>query len=64
MTTHIMEGLDASLLVLDQQKVKAGDFESKVTSSFRQSDTMSSQKPVLGEDCTALKLIECRIRIP
>lgn len=63
-TTDVVEGLDITFLVLDQNEVKVGEFESEVASDVWEAKSVSREKPVFGEDTAAFKVIEQRFCIP
>lgn len=62
--TDVVEGLDITFLVLDQNEVKVGEFESEVAANIWQAKSVSREKPVFGEDTAAFKVIEQRFCIP
>lgn len=64
MPADVVEGLDIPFLVFHQNEVKVGEFEAEVAPDIWQAKSVSCQKPVLGEDTAAFKVIEQRFCIP
>lgn len=58
MPANVMKGIDLALAVFDDEEIDASNFIPDKRSHFWNSDFMRKQLPVLGEDCTTLKVID------
>ena len=63
-STHIMESLNVSLSVLDQEVIEASRLKPQKAAGLWQTEAVGDQQPALREDCAALELVESGTVIP
>lgn len=54
---NVVEGIDVSVLVLCDDKLKVGDLILEPVASVAETSLVCGEKPLLGEDGTLLKLV-------
>lgn len=64
MPTDIVKRLYMTIPVLDQKKVKPGDFEAAVAPRFGESESMRHEEPVFRKDGSTFQLVEEGLRVP
>lgn len=63
-SAYVVEGVNFILLVFDQEEVESSHLKTDKVASLGQTSTMGHEQPVLGEDRSALKLVESWLSIP